>query len=105
MVTKEGDGYFGELSQRQETILAKFKEAVNTRNYESYKYDLSQFDDYDYLRFLRSRKFDMKKTIEMFMKCIKWRIDTDVDHVLVSCLNYYTGEQYDRPSNILSEKP
>jgi len=36
------------------------------------------------LRFLRARKFDWEKTKLMFDNFIKWRVDNDVDNVLLS---------------------
>ncbi len=84
MVTKEGDGYLGALSERQQLLLTQLKETINKQNAETWKYDLAQFDDYDYLRFLRARKFDLKETLKMFTKYIKWRIDFEVDRIFVS---------------------
>ena len=79
-----GDGYFGHLTQEQEKTMIKFKEEVTRVNTSEWKYDLSQFDDYDYLRFLRARQYNIGKTMEMFTKYIKWRIDFKVDTINVS---------------------
>jgi hypothetical protein len=39
------------------------------------------------LRFLRARKFDWEKTKLMFDNFIKWRVDNDVDNVLLVRIN------------------
>ena len=82
MVTKE-DGYLGSLTPIQEKALKLFKEEVKKENTKAWKYDVSQFDDYDYLRFLRARKFDLKNTFEMFAKYIKWRVEYGADKIFV----------------------
>ena len=87
MVTKPGDGYLGNLLPIQEKTLVEFKANVMRINAEAWKYDLGQFDDYDFLRFLRARKFDLKKTLEMFDKYIKWRIEYEVDKIFVITLS------------------
>lgn len=76
-------GYLGSLSKQQSDTLALFKEDTKVENEKVWHYDLSQFDDYDYLRFLRARKFDRVKTFKMFDKYIKWRIEAKVDDLLV----------------------
>ena len=63
-----------------------FKAELQKLAVATWKYDLSQFDNYDYLRFLRARKFKVKKAIEMFNDYIKWRIESAVDQIYVhSC--------------------
>lgn len=73
----------GHLTLEQEKILSEFKAHTRTLAEKEWKYELSQFDDYDYLRFLRARKFDHKAAIEMFSKYIKWRIEFGVDQIFV----------------------
>ena len=82
-MAKEGDGYLGSLSEVQNNALIIFKKDTQAENEKTWKYDLSQFDDYDYLRFLRARKFDRVKTLKMFDQYIKWRIESKVDKILV----------------------
>ena len=94
MVTKGADGYIGSLTPEQGKILKVFKETIIKESISNWKYDLSQFDDYDYARFLRARKFDFKKSLEMFEKYIKWRIEFGVDKIFVSsCVNLAIGIQ------------
>jgi hypothetical protein len=83
MVTKGPDGYLGSLTTVQEKTMKEFKAEVQKRSVETWKYDLSPFDDYDFLRFLRARKFDLKKSLEMFDNYIRWRIDFGVDKIFV----------------------
>ncbi len=78
------DGYWGHLTTEQERIFTEFKITVIRMSEEEWNYDIAQFDNYDYLRFLRARKFDLKKTVEMFDRYIRWRIEQDVDHIYVS---------------------
>ncbi len=83
MVTKGPDGYLGNLTGMQAKALQDLKMEALKRSRETWKYDISQFDDFDYLRFLRARKFDLVKTLEMFDKYIHWRIDFGVDNIFV----------------------
>ena len=39
------------------------------------------YDDAYLLRFLRARKFDISKTVEMWNKFINWRKENDVDNI------------------------
>ena len=83
MEEKIKEGYWGNLTPDQEKIFTEFKITVIRMSEEAWNYDILQFDNYDYLRFLRARKFDLKKTIEMFDRFIRWRIENEVDNVLV----------------------
>ncbi len=83
MVSEDTDGYLGRLNAEQEITLAKFKAVINTLAAKKWGYDLSQFDDYDYLRFLRARKFGLKEASVMFNKYIQWRKDFEVDKIYV----------------------
>lgn len=80
----EETGYLGSLTPEQNNALIKFKEDIQKENETNWKYNLTQFDDYDYLRFLRARKFDLVKTLKMFDKYIMWRITNNVDKILVT---------------------
>lgn len=79
----EATGYLGSLSKEESDALVQFKEDAKVENEKVWHYDLMQFDDYDYLRFLRARKFDRVKTFKMFDTYIKWRIEAKVDKLLV----------------------
>lgn len=81
MVTKSPDGYLGSLTPVQDKTFKEFKAEVQKRSVETWKYDLSPFDDYDFLRFLRARKFDLQKSLEMFDNYIRWRIDFGTDKI------------------------
>ena len=83
MEEKGKEGFWGHLAPEQEHIFTEFKIMVIRASEEVWNYDILQFDNYDYLRFLRARKFDLKKTFEMFDKYIKWRIEYEVDKILV----------------------
>ncbi len=53
-------GHVGDLSPSQETALAAFREAVADIT------NKPEDNDYYYLRWLRARKFDLNKALEMF---------------------------------------
>ena len=73
----------GNLNQIQSETLIEYKKNIN-QICEELKYDLNkEFDDYDYLRFLRARNFILKDSIAMLTKYIKWRIDQNVDMIFV----------------------
>lgn len=44
-------------------------------------YNSSIVDDNYLIRFLRARKLDIKKTMEMFTAYVKWRRDEDIDNI------------------------
>ncbi len=46
-------GFMGDTSPEQEAVLAEFREWVNANNYNP----VGRYDDYDFLRFCRARKF------------------------------------------------
>lgn len=68
----------GDMSEAQWRALEEFKNYIKTNNIT----DHPQFDDYYLLRFLRARKFEMDKTIQMFNNFIEWRKENDVDNIL-----------------------
>ena len=45
------------------------------------------YDDYYLLRFLRARKFNIKKTELMFKEFIEWRKKNDVDNIMTVIKN------------------
>ena len=71
-------GFYNELNQAQFNALQQWKQNLTSQNV------LPNFDNYDdlfLLRFLRARKFDLEKTMEMFKKFLQWRIDMKVDEL------------------------
>ena len=40
-------------------------------------------NDFDYLRFLRARKFKIPETVLMLKKYLKWRVENKVDQIFV----------------------
>ena len=74
----KASGFYDQLNQTQFDALQKWKSTLLSENV------LPNFDNYDdlfLLRFLRARKFDLEKTMEMFKKYLKWRIDMKVDEI------------------------
>ena len=73
----------GHLTAKEEIALHQYKELLNQER-STFDYDISEFeDDFTILRFLRARKFDLKKTMLMFKNFIKWRKEFGTDQILV----------------------
>jgi hypothetical protein len=73
-------GHVGNLTAEQTEALTKFKENLQSQNL----FKPAEHDDHLLLRFLRARKFDIVKTMEMFSNCEKWRTEFKVDEVYQS---------------------
>ncbi|XP_071480689.1 SEC14-like protein 2 [Diadema antillarum] len=65
----------GDLNEKQKEKLAKFKE--NLKDVLAPKHD-----DMLLLKFLRARRFDLKKAEQMFRKDLEWRKENKVDTIL-----------------------
>lgn len=72
-------GFLGDLSEDQIEKLEEFKTIIEEENLT----EDPRFDDYYLLRFLRARKFNIKKTLEMFKKFLDWRIEHNVNDAMV----------------------
>lgn len=73
---KTFSGYLGDCSDAQLETLDKFRakaKALGCAN--------PPYDDAYLLRFLRARKFDLEKSLEMFTKYINWRAEKKVDDI------------------------
>lgn len=55
-------GFMGDTSPEQEQVLAQFKDWVKATEL----VNVQEYDDYDYLRFCRARKFDLAAIMVMF---------------------------------------
>lgn len=86
-ILKDGlnlSSYRGYLSKEQEFILIDLKMQVNNLS-EEMNYPLHKLlNDFDYLRFLRARKFKIDDTMKMITNYIKWRVENKVDQILVN---------------------
>jgi hypothetical protein len=71
-------GFYNELNQAQYDALQQWKSNLTSQNVLP---NLDNYDDLFLLRFLRARKFDLVKTMEMFKKFLQWRIDMHVDEI------------------------
>ena len=74
----KASGFYNELNQTQFDALQKWKTQLKD---ESVIDNFEVYDDLFLLRFLRARKFDLVKTMEMFKKFLQWRIDMKVDEL------------------------
>ena len=74
----KASGFYDQLNQDQYNALQKWKEQLKTGNVID---NFEIYDDLFLLRFLRARKFDLEKTMEMFKKFLQWRIDMHVDEL------------------------
>ncbi|XP_071480707.1 SEC14-like protein 2 [Diadema antillarum] len=68
-------GFPGDLSDSQREKLAKFKDNLK----DVLKPD---HDDVLLLKFLRARRFDLKKSEKMFRKTLEWRAENKIDTIL-----------------------
>ena len=71
-------GFYNELNQAQFNALQQWKQNLTSQNVLP---NVDNYDDLFLLRFLRARKFDIEKTMEMFKKFLQWRIDMKVDEL------------------------
>ena len=70
-------GFMGDTSPEQEAVLAQFKEFVKaTGSNEDGKYD-----DYDFLRFCRARKFVLADIQTMWKNHMEWRVKRQCDKI------------------------
>ena len=83
MTAEVKDGHLGYLTEEQEAKLCLFKIEIVTHNIKDWRYDISKFDNYELLRFLQARKFNVDKAFEMFDKYVKWRITEEIDKINV----------------------
>ncbi|XP_006894849.1 PREDICTED: SEC14-like protein 4 [Elephantulus edwardii] len=70
-------GRVGDLSPRQQEVLAKFRE-----NLQDLLPTLPKPDDYFLLRWLRARNFDLQKAEDMLRQHAEYRKQQDLDHIL-----------------------
>ena len=75
---EKASGFYNELNQAQYDALQEWKKNLISQNVLP---NLDNYDDLFLLRFLRARKFDLEKTMEMFKKFLQWRIDMKVDEL------------------------
>ena len=71
-------GFPDDCSPEQLAILSKFRQEVRGM----VGCSDPPYDDVYLLRFLRARKFDFNKALEMWKNFIKWRRDNNVDNIL-----------------------
>ena len=74
----KASGFYDQLNQSQFDALQKWKAELKEGNVID---NFEIYDDLFLLRFLRARKFDLEKTMEMFKKFLQWRIDMKVDEI------------------------
>ncbi|EGG04149.1 uncharacterized protein MELLADRAFT_44326 [Melampsora larici-populina 98AG31] len=65
----------------------EMKELISKHGPERYAEALWRFtmlDDPDYtvIRFIRARKLNVKDSVKMFIECLKWRIESDIDGLM-----------------------
>jgi len=83
METVDNSGHLGYLTSTEEKTFNDVKSLSTKIAMDNWHYDISFLDDYDFLRFCRARKFDLKKTLEMIFNWVRWRLDEKVDTIEV----------------------
>lgn len=79
-------GFMGDTSPEQEAVLQQFKDWIKATEI----VDMADYDDYDYLRFCRARKFELPKIMVMFQNFANWRKAQGVDDII----NTYDFAEY-----------
>lgn len=74
---KEFSGFMGDTSPEQEKCLLEFKAFVDKNEYNK----LNRYDDYDYLRYCRARKFVIADVQIMFTNTMEWRKTNEIDEI------------------------
>ena len=74
----KASGFYDELNTQQFNALQEWKKQLKDGNVIE---NFEIYDDLFLLRFLRARKFDLVKTMEMFKKFLNWRIEKKVDEI------------------------
>lgn len=77
-------GFIDDLGDDQIQALEEFKKTVKEEGLASL--DDPRFDDCEFLKFLRARKFKLKDALNMFRKYIAWRKEKEVDKKCVSVI-------------------
>ncbi len=60
------------ISEKEYECIKEIKALVEVNKTVKVEISYDYFDDYFWLRFLRARKFDMKKTLTMLNKYLEW---------------------------------
>ncbi len=74
----KASGFYDQLNEKQYNALVQWKKQLQD---EKVIDNFQIYDDLLLLRFLRARKFDLVKTMEMFKKFLNWRIEKKVDEI------------------------
>jgi hypothetical protein len=64
------------FTSEESVALSKFKDLLKSKKID---YDSTKFDDFYLVRFLRARKLDQAKSLEMFTNFLKWRAESKID--------------------------
>ncbi|KAI3638807.1 hypothetical protein MIR68_003305 [Amoeboaphelidium protococcarum] len=75
--TPQLTGRVGSLTEQQSQVLEQFKAELTQKSL----LNAERHDDHLLLRFLRARKFDLPRAVEMFTNCEQWRKDKDVEGI------------------------
>jgi hypothetical protein len=66
------------FTSEESAALSKFKDLLKSKKVD---YNSLKFDDFYLVRFLRARKLDQAKTLEMFTNFLKWRVENKIDDI------------------------
>lgn len=72
---REYSGFMGDTSPEQGKVLAEFKAWIEIENLNP----INRWDDYDWLRFCRARKFVIADVQLMFTNHLNWRKKENID--------------------------
>jgi len=69
------------MTLEERGALEKFKDILDEHDID---YETDYCDDMTLIRFLRARKLDMVKSLEMFQNFLKWREEQNIDDIAVN---------------------
>jgi hypothetical protein len=78
VTNKNASGFPYDINESQFHNFVKWKQQLYDENILT---NFNYYDDYYLLKFLRARKFDLKKTMIMFKNFLEWRQKENVDNI------------------------
>ena len=78
VTNKNASGFPFDINENQFKHFVQWKQELIK---EKILHDFDRYDDYYLLKFLRARKFDLKKTMIMFKNFLEWRTKENVDNI------------------------
>ena len=78
---QKANGFPHDINRTQFDTLIQFKQAIISENLIP---NFDYYDDFYLLKFLRARKFDLKKTLKMFRNYLIWRKNENIENLIIN---------------------